>query len=66
MNVTELSADTLDVAGRPLRAPGIAAPRMAADRGVDSVAGGDVTCADTISGRRSRVGWHGPVEVVRA
>jgi hypothetical protein len=46
MNVTEVSADTLDAGARPLRAGVVVAPRMAADRGALPAITADVTCAD--------------------
>jgi hypothetical protein len=67
--VIELSADTLDAAARPLRSRVTTAPRMAADRGMDTVTGAGVQRGDTIT-RPLRAlpgrGEQSPTEVVRA
>jgi hypothetical protein len=51
MNVTKLSADTLDVASNPLRASRYPAPRMAADRQVRPAGGPRIGTADPVIGR---------------
>jgi len=69
MNVTELSADTLDAATRPLRRRGSAAPRMAR-LNLDRVGPLRERCRRDLRRHDQRERFPGgresPVEVVRA